>query len=70
MTQELLQKTCLKIENAFAHTPYPGDNKVGRYEVDDFRGHWKSIPLDTIMIHRDELAYFSPEGFRHYQLFF
>jgi hypothetical protein len=63
------------VEEAFAHVPYPGDDKLlrypGYYENDDvlatFRGkHWKDITPQMLVVHQHSLSLFSPEAFRFF----
>ena len=54
-----------QIEDSFSKAIYPGDENIGRDEIKKFRGHWKSIPLDTI-IRSGDLPFFSERGFHYY----
>jgi hypothetical protein len=72
MTQSLEHVVQL-IENTFAQTPYPGDDRVaayaryGRTIADTFRGkHWSEITLDMLVQHKWEIFLLTPETFRYY----
>ncbi|MBL8156992.1 MAG: hypothetical protein JNM70_22655 [Anaerolineae bacterium] len=64
MKQELIKR----LEKAFADVPYPGDENIGHYEVNDFIGQkdWTQVPLGIVLNNRSELRLFSAEGFHFY----
>jgi hypothetical protein len=64
--ENLRQQLARQIEDIFSNIPYPGDNEIGREEVKEFRGHWKTIPLNIIKSRRSDLGFFSIKGFRYY----
>jgi hypothetical protein len=74
MNQETLrEQVAQQIKEAFAETPYPGDEKVaayaryGRTIADALRGkHWGDVPLDALVQHRWEIFLLTPESFRFY----
>lgn len=73
MTESLQQQVAQHIENAFAQTPYPGDDKVAAYArygktiADSLRGtHWSDVPLDVMIKHRWEIFLLTPVTFRYY----
>ena len=70
----LRQNVAKQIEEAFADTPYPGDNNIGwgcGSEGKEFeevvRGkHWKDLTLDFIIKHRSNIHCMTTDGFRFY----
>src|SRR5215203_4936125 len=74
MAEELRQRVAKQIEEAFADTPYPGDDNIGwgcgsegDYLEKAFQGKlWKELSLELILEHRDQLPCTTPEGFRYY----
>lgn len=73
MTDDLRDSLAQQIQNAFAETPYPGDDRVaayaryGRSIADTLRGkHWADVELDSIYQHRWEIFLLTPETFRFY----
>lgn len=66
-----------KIEEAFADSQYPGDDRLvydrsGRhFECEeiakDFRGKdWREIPLETLRYHSDSLFFFTSKAYKFY----
>jgi hypothetical protein len=57
-----------EIKLAFANTPYPGNNRIGTFELNfSFKGlHWKDVPWELLFFHRFEISSFTPEGFRFF----
>ncbi len=66
------QDVILKIESAFADTPYPGDDRIGwSHEAESIRElfqgmHWRTLPVSFIYEHRVDLMYFTDDGFRFF----
>ncbi|MEZ4672332.1 MAG: DUF6714 family protein [Anaerolineae bacterium] len=70
---ELRQRLGRHIEEAFADTPYPGDNHICKPDVDGsdlvraFRGQdWRDLQLNTITNYHVDMALMTPEAFRYY----
>lgn len=71
MSEDLRARIEQQIESAFADTPYPGDDLIGKSTADDvvraFRGtHWRDLPLKQIIDYGMDLQALTPEGFRFY----
>ena len=73
MSQGLREQVAKQIEEAFANTPYPGDENIspevyeGEKLTADFKGkHWRDIPLESVFYHKDDLPFFTDVGFRFY----
>lgn len=71
MSEELRQKIEQQIEAAFADTPYPGDDQIGKGANDEvtlaFRGtHWRDLSLKYVIDYGMDLQVLTPEGFRFY----
>ncbi len=71
--QETRQRVAAQIEEAFAHTPYPGDDKIGKPDTDSaaltraFWGkNWRDVQLTTLSNYHVDLPLMTPEGFRYY----
>jgi hypothetical protein len=76
------QRLIERIERAFAHLPYPGDNRIVAHSypglADDniseegriaavFRGkHWKDLTLGDLARYSATLSFLSPEAYRFY----
>jgi hypothetical protein len=62
-----------QIQDAFAATPYPGDERIGGFgyfsrEVQvAFRGHgWRDLSAEVLFWHRWDIFLLTPEAFRYY----
>jgi hypothetical protein len=68
MSEKLAQHIARQIEEAFATTPYPGDDDIGWDGIEDvLRGkHWRELPLDVLYRERGELSFLTATGFRFY----
>ncbi len=71
MTEELTQQVTRQIEEAFADTPYPGDENMSTSATEgldeDFHSkHWRDVPLKSLFTHRGDLMFFTPAAFRFY----
>ena len=70
---ELRQRLGRHIEESFADTPYPGDDRICKTDVDGsdmvraFRGKdWRDLQLNIITNYHVDMALMTPEGFRFY----
>ena len=73
MSKRLREQVAKQIEEAFADTPYPGDENIspevyeGEKLTADLKGkHWRDIPLESIFYHKGDLPFFTDAGFRFY----
>jgi hypothetical protein len=66
MSHNIRESLIQEIEQAFAMNIYPGDENIGRVEIQEFRGDWKALPLEVIIMGRGELGFLTPEGFHYY----
>lgn len=69
MTKEALrQELAEEIRKAYKEVEYPGEDhfELG-HEVESFRGYtWQDIPIDILILRRDELHYLTPEAFAYF----
>ena len=70
---ELRQRLGRLIEEAFADTPYPGDDCISKPNEDGsdlvraFRGQsWRDLQLNIITNYHVDMALMTPEAFRYY----
>ena len=65
---ELLRLNIIEdIKLAFRGSDYPGDQNLGREEIQSFRGYsWENVPLDVLVSHRDDLMFFSVPAFCYF----
>lgn len=63
-----MEDVVAEIQQAFADTPYPGHENIGRYwENEDLRDvHWRHVGPEILIHHKIEFFSLSPEGFRFY----
>jgi hypothetical protein len=66
MSKNIRESLIQEIDQAFAMNIYPGEGNIGRMEVEGFRGNWKVLPLEVIIVERGELSFLTPEGFHYY----
>ena len=70
---ETRQRVAAQIEDAFAQTPYPGDDKIAKPDTDGasltraFWGkNWRDVQLTTLSNYHVDLPLMTPEAFRYY----
>ena len=72
--EALRQRVAKQIEEAFANTPYPGDDNIGWGDRDDereieqaLRGrHWRELTLEFIYSYRQFISFLTPAALRFY----
>jgi hypothetical protein len=69
----LQESMAQQIKQAFADTPYPGDDQIVKPESDNqelmraFRGRdWRALPVATLGYYYVDLPHLTPEAFRYY----
>lgn len=69
----LRQQIAHQVEEAFARTPYPGDERICRAGADGgdlmraFRGKaWADVQLATLLNYHIDMPIMTPEAFRYY----
>jgi len=70
---DLRQRIARMIEEAFADTPYPGDDNLCKPDMDGadmiraFRGKkWTDVQINTLVNYHVDLPILTPESFRYY----